>query len=540
MRVIARRLSILIGIVACFAAIAVDAQAQERRPSDRFGGPSRSKVIGGLPAQNKDWPYFASLRYNDSANRNETYVCGGTAISPEWILTAGHCLIQLTDGDSLFHPQGLGVLEVVFGTDDLRKVTQEQVYQVDRFVIHPKYLEAYKSSRTKLAEQRVEDGVARQRAQDEAAIEVGHDIALIKIRRPWTGSLVRLSLSPDTDPVADGIETKLAGFGLVNASSQSLPSFTRANGETVRAGSAIMQTVSLPTVSTDQCLAKYRTRYPRLALGAEQVCAGLDAGGKDSCTADSGGPLMSYDSSDQKYQIGLVSWGGEGCAAPGWYGIYTRVSAYKDWIGQHVASVNAVPKGLVAVASAQPAEARLAFTRAAILQLSEELAVAQHRVKLNLPQGPKVRLGNEYAVEIETEVAGRLILIDIDAAGKVTQIFPNEFTTSGNFAVVSANQKLRVPPVEGGWGFRAFRAEEPLGSGTLIALVVPENFPFATTVTSAQHLSKTKGFAAVQEQTYFMNVLDQVVQTAAKTKTQPSGRQLPGWALGFLKYDIGR
>jgi secreted trypsin-like serine protease len=63
----------------------------------------------------------------------------------------------------------------------------------------------------------------------------------------------------------------------------------------------------------------------------EQICAGLEEGGKDSCQGDSGGPLIAYDRKGCPYQIGIVSWG-VGCAGKKDYGVYTRVSHHAAWI----------------------------------------------------------------------------------------------------------------------------------------------------------------------------------------------------------------
>lgn len=56
------------------------------------------------------------------------------------------------------------------------------------------------------------------------------------------------------------------------------------------------------------------------------VCAGYMRGGKDSCQGDSGGPLV-YEGK----QLGIVSWG-QGCAEPGFLGVYTDVTRYISWI----------------------------------------------------------------------------------------------------------------------------------------------------------------------------------------------------------------
>ena len=53
------------------------------------------------------------------------------------------------------------------------------------------------------------------------------------------------------------------------------------------------------------------------------ICAGLDAGGQDSCQGNSGGPLTR--GLNNAVLTGIVSWG-FGCARPNLYGVYTRVS----------------------------------------------------------------------------------------------------------------------------------------------------------------------------------------------------------------------
>ena len=74
---------------------------------------------------------------------------------------------------------------------------------------------------------------------------------------------------------------------------------------------------------------------PRIAF-----CAGYGDGTGDTCYGDSGGPVMrevDVGGSPRWVQIGIVSWG-EGCAIRGRYGVYTRLTAYADWIEEHIGS----------------------------------------------------------------------------------------------------------------------------------------------------------------------------------------------------------
>jgi len=63
----------------------------------------------------------------------------------------------------------------------------------------------------------------------------------------------------------------------------------------------------------------------------EQLCAGVEEGGKDACFGDAGGPLMVAGD----LIVGLVS-GGNGCGQPEFPGFYSRVSYYNDFIDDSI------------------------------------------------------------------------------------------------------------------------------------------------------------------------------------------------------------
>ena len=66
------------------------------------------------------------------------------------------------------------------------------------------------------------------------------------------------------------------------------------------------------------------------------MCAGYREGGIDACQGDSGGPLV-WRTPDGPVLVGVVSFG-DGCARKLKYGIYTRVSAYREWIDRAIAA----------------------------------------------------------------------------------------------------------------------------------------------------------------------------------------------------------
>lgn len=97
--------------------------------------------------------------------------------------------------------------------------------------------------------------------------------------------------------------------------------YTAENGEIPN----VLRKVTVPLVSAEACSAAYPG-----SITDRMICAGLDAGGKDSCQGDSGGPLL-LGSGAKQTLAGVVSWG-EGCARPKKYGVYSKVSSVIDWI----------------------------------------------------------------------------------------------------------------------------------------------------------------------------------------------------------------
>lgn len=92
-----------------------------------------------------------------------------------------------------------------------------------------------------------------------------------------------------------------------------------------------MQVATVPIVSQADC----SKAYGRRNIHESMVCAGYPEGGIDSCQGDSGGPMVCRGADGLFNLHGVTSWG-YGCAAPGKYGVYARVTYLTTWINDEI------------------------------------------------------------------------------------------------------------------------------------------------------------------------------------------------------------
>ena len=93
----------------------------------------------------------------------------------------------------------------------------------------------------------------------------------------------------------------------------------------------------VPIVPQEECKSVYKDYY----ISNNMFCAGLKDGGSDSCTGDSGGPLMCETvneiTGERRWTLYGITSFGEGCGQKGKYGIYTKVPNFKNWIKNTIA-----------------------------------------------------------------------------------------------------------------------------------------------------------------------------------------------------------
>lgn len=487
--------------------------------------PIGKKIVGGQDASAKLWPSQAALRLTSPDGKRVLYICGGTAIAPDRVMTAAHCFDDIerqADGRHLSSDKNAKTvgwsLDIVLGADNLDTVDAANAYPV--------------------AAVRLRDGYVKHQAPS-----MGHDIALVTLARRWSGPLATLSLDPASDPPdGSGAALTVAGFGLLRGTPEGgqAQTHTRADGTTISAGSRKLQQVGVPMVATEMCAAEWKKsetwkthELPSL-IGPGQLCAGYEAvtdmtKWKDSCGGDSGGPLIHYDVRGCPTHIGLVSWGAESCGKPKAYGVYTRLSHHAVWLRQQVPGVFAAP----VVVSATPATA--ADLTAAEFVAEAATAIGGHRgtSRIAVEGGAVVKDKGLYRFSVTSEVSGRLVILDVNADGVVTQLFPNEHVLRDDLSLVRAGQIVIVPGPT--WGV-VFRAGPPFGKGFLIALVVPPDFPVHLLVTAP---ARTKGFTAERSAVgYLMNLLQQITTHATSRSATAGGGGGPAWGIASIEYEV--
>lgn len=88
-----------------------------------------------------------------------------------------------------------------------------------------------------------------------------------------------------------------------------------------------LQVVHLSTISYEECLEDLKY------VNTNNICT-LAGEGKGGCSGDSGGPLVDL---NKHVQVGVITEVNGGCAE-GKPDVYSRTSAFSDWIQHHTAN----------------------------------------------------------------------------------------------------------------------------------------------------------------------------------------------------------
>ena len=279
-------------------------------PASQSAAPA-PRIIKGNIVIRKATPWFVLLMI--SRKDGSDGMCGGTAISTRWIVTAAHCLEQAEESGMIkdFSRPGSA-------TRDLTVVNRKLSYAAVNPVSLPMAESLPPRARIRWKRLVVPGSYVHNRTTwpgTNIPVEnIRNDIALIQTASPMNTKPLPYS---SKRAFGNGLPLQVLGFGLEESDNPfSVSEFLK-----------IASVSDLAGFNLAGC-GSYLSGHPSIDM-ATNICAGA-ADGADSCRGDSGGPLKT--AGRRQALVGVVSWGpdcGGGTEAPG---VYTRVSAFAKWI----------------------------------------------------------------------------------------------------------------------------------------------------------------------------------------------------------------
>lgn len=234
------------------------------------------RVLGGAPAVEGEFPFMVSV---GGVNLG-THICGGSLIDKDWVLTAAHCVDDLTAGD----------LTVLIGRTYYWGPGGEG-RTVAQILLHPAY----------------------------DPVTVDYDIALLKLKWSSTIAPIQLAFGSNRDLWEPGDAVQVIGWGATSPGGGGVSDLMKA---------------TVPIVSDEVMALLYGSQFQAWNM----VGAGVPNGGTGICDGDSGGPLFASSALGRR-QVGVASWGY--CKPAGNADAYARVADARvsRWIVANVPSL---------------------------------------------------------------------------------------------------------------------------------------------------------------------------------------------------------
>ncbi len=253
-------------------------------------------IINGTTANVDDYPYFASLYYDRKADNGQLgYMCGGTILDEQHILTAAHCV---ADSYSRIF------MSVAIGVQNEDKHDRVEVVRANKFYVHSSY-------------------------DPDINNFLLNDIAVIKLERPLEKySLINQVTLPSKQfdrPIYRNIGTNMTIIG---------------HGKNSPTGDTNVQFEHAAVNYTETCHDEWNVPQSQICFDSPVINGRF----RSMCNGDSGGPLL-WEKDGKSIQVGIASWMLIDCGNSNYAnfgGVYTEVSEYTTWISNVLSGLEPV------------------------------------------------------------------------------------------------------------------------------------------------------------------------------------------------------
>ncbi|TCS41662.1 S1 family peptidase [Reinekea marinisedimentorum] len=289
-----------------------------------------TRIVGGEAADDGEHDYYVALmaKYSWAGGYDYYLMCGGTYLGDGFVVTAAHCVNDYGDSDELYllvgnysddmayeNCSGTGMSYSCYSSDtnDSEDYTGYTVYTGDESAI-------YTVTGANITVHEDYTGTNDDYSDDIAIIQLDSTPTNATLALPSADTFTTLAEAGEEDSVL------VIGHG---------DTLSDSDTSTYDTSPQLME-VYLTPYEDSVCEKYWNGPWYSVYDGDSMACAGDVS--QDSCSGDSGGPLL-YEA--DATLLGIVSWGSTLCGSDaGSYSAYTDVYQYVDWVASVIESAS--------------------------------------------------------------------------------------------------------------------------------------------------------------------------------------------------------